>query len=86
LRILKKSYTFALKILNHQQTLYIMRGLFAKKERAGSVYTWLLALCAFCLMPTNAWAYGNDYLEKQNHYPVTVTGADVIHFVIPVYS
>ena len=46
----------------------------------------LLALCAFCLMPTNAWAYGNDYLEKQNHYSVTVTGSDVIHFVIPVYS
>ena len=63
-----------------------MRGLFAKKERAGSVYTWLLAMCMMCLWPMHARAAGNDYLEKQKHYTVTVAGSDVIHFSIPVYS
>ena len=61
-----------------------MKKLFHLSSEGGAIL--LLALCAFCLMPTNAWAYGNDYLEKQNHYSVTATGQDVIHFVIPMYS
>ena len=43
-----------------------MKKLFHLSSEWGAIL--LLALCAFCLMPTNAWAYGNDYLEKQNHY------------------
>ena len=48
-----------------------------------SVLLWAVILMA---MPATAYAYGNDYLESQDHYNVYAKGVDVIHFKIPVYS
>ena len=46
----------------------------------------VLALCSFIFAPQRAYAYGNDFLETQDNYRVYATGADVIHFKVPVYS
>ena len=38
------------------------------------------------LVPQRAQAYGNDYLENSDHYSAMITGAEKVHFKLPVYS
>ena len=45
-----------------------------------------MAICAIFTVSTRAYAYGNDYLEKKDHYTAMTTGIDRIHFKLPVYS
>ena len=43
-------------------------------------------MCLMTFAVTYVQAYGNDYLEQQDHYNVYAKGVDVIHFKVPVYS
>ena len=45
-----------------------------------------LLILGFLLSPTQAWAYGNDYLEQQRNYSAMAMGVDRIHFKLPIYS
>ena len=49
-----------------------------------SFYLHLLVLCAILLIPNISKA--NDYLEKKKHYMVYASGADRIHFKVPVWA
>ena len=46
----------------------------------------ILLSCLMLLAVTRVHAYGNDYLEKQDHYTVMNQGNGAIHFKIPVFS
>ncbi len=47
----------------------------------------LTAVMAFCIIFfVSNKAYANDFLQKQSHYMAYATGADRVHFKLPVYS
>ncbi len=58
------------------------------KQRQQTLWAALLLLLTgfLWLMPTQAWAYGNDYLEQQRNYSAMAMGVDRIHFKLPIYS
>ncbi len=44
-----------------------------------------MMLCAI-LVSNHAYAYGNDFLEKQDNYRAYANGQNRVHFQFPVYS
>lgn len=57
-----------------------------RKILSGKLLIAAIAFLGLMLVPNKAFAYGNDYMEKWNHYQAYAVGLDCVRFKFAVYS